>query len=368
MIDDPGPVSATSGAATQPKFLADLPEGASVLIVRLRSLGDTVLLTPSLRLLHDWRPDLSLSVLLDPPWDTLLGGNPCVQSILASRGKLATLRQIRSRKFSCVINLHGGPTSALFTRWSGAVRRAGFAHFRNSSAYSILVPTAQEVLGRSGPVHTAEHVASCFFWLGVPVSEIPRAEIFPHQAARTRVGQVLHGYGIQPGEPYAVIHPTATYETKRWNASGFAKIGAYLENNHGVRPVFLCARDEEEIISAIERSSSSQILRAVGWPLEDVMALISGARIFLGNDSGPAHLAAAAQVPVAVIFGSSNSDVWRPWQAVDSEVVQNDFACNPCAGDRCHAFEEPRCILSVTAEQVRAAVDLLLSTYSISIT
>ena len=366
MIDDPAPVSATPGRVNQAEFLAGLPEGSSVLIVRLRSLGDTILLTPSLRLLHNWRPDLSLSVLLDPPWDALLGGNPCVQSILKSRGKLATLRQIRNRKFSCIINLHGGPTSALFTRWSGATKRAVFAHFRNTSAYSTLVPTAQEILGRTGPVHTAEHVASCFFWLGLPVSEIPAAEIFPDQDARARVGKALHTYGIQPGKPYAVIHPTATYETKRWNASGFAEMAAYLKNKYDLPSVFLCMREEEEVLNEVEKSASWPLPRAVDWPLQDVMALISGAKIFLGNDSGPAHVAAAARIPVAVIFGSSNSTTWKPWQAIDSAVIQNEFACNPCAGDRCREYGEPRCILSITAEQVKGSVDSLLPTESIS--
>ncbi|MCL4523884.1 MAG: hypothetical protein M1451_08230, partial [Acidobacteria bacterium] len=67
----------------------------------------------------------------------------------------------------------------------------------------------------------------------------------------------------------------------------------------------------------------------------------------------------AAGRPVAVIFGSSDSVTWRPWQ-VPHRVVQNDFPCNPCRGDRCYAFPEPRCILSVTLEQVCDACDALL--------
>jgi ADP-heptose:LPS heptosyltransferase len=94
--------------------------------------------------------------------------------------------------------------------------------------------------------------------------------------------------------------------------------------------------------------------------LRELIALIAGARLFLGNDSGPAHLATACGRPVVVIFGSSDSVTWRPWQ-VAHRVVQNDFPCNPCRGDRCYAFAEPRCILSVGPEQVRNACESLLA-------
>src|SRR3990172_6322108 len=145
--------------------LAALPAGARVLIIRLRSMGDTVLMTPALRLMHEWRPDLEVSVLVEPPWDQLLEANPAVHSVMVLRSKSLAAWQVWRKRFAAVVNLHGGPTSALLTRISQARWRAGFAHIRNSSAYNLHVPTAQEILGRDGPVHTAEHIASCLFWL-----------------------------------------------------------------------------------------------------------------------------------------------------------------------------------------------------------
>ncbi len=87
--------------------------------------------------------------------------------------------------------------------------------------------------------------------------------------------------------------------------------------------------------------------------------LIAGASLFVGNDSGPAHIAAACNVPTAVIFGSSSSEIWGPWKA-PAEVIETQWDCKPCPGDRCYAFDEPRCILSVTADSVLDAVDRLL--------
>jgi ADP-heptose:LPS heptosyltransferase len=101
-------------------------------------------------------------------------------------------------------------------------------------------------------------------------------------------------------------------------------------------------------------------LRANAWTLRELVALIAGSNVFVGNDSGPAHIAAAAGIPVLVIFGSSDSLVWRPWKAERAVVVQNDFECNPCPGDLCYAFAEPRCILSIATEQVTAGLESLL--------
>ena len=346
--------------AARDEGLAGLRSGARVLVIRLRSLGDTVLLTPSLRLLHDWRPDLDISVLVESPWTELLEGNPAIHRVLTMASKLGTTWKVRRGSFDAVVNLHGGPTSTWLTRASGARLRAGFAHYRSGSAYTHRAPTAQEILGRSGPVHTAEHVASCFFWLGLPMTTIPPAEVFPQEAASERVARRLRSFGIGPGEAYAVIHPTALYDTKQWKAAGFAEVSEYLEARYGLRSVYICGETEVRALDAVERHAPRPLLRAAGWPVRELVALIAGARVMVGNDSGPAHIAAAARIPVVAIFGSSQSAVWRPWQAVDSAVVQNYFDCNPCPGDRCYAFAEPRCILSITSEQVKVCLDAAL--------
>ncbi|MGH9784020.1 MAG: glycosyltransferase family 9 protein [Terriglobia bacterium] len=354
----------TRTAAVQTELLARLPSGAAVLVVRLRSMGDTILMTPALRVLHDWRPDLRVSVLVEHPWNELLEGNPAVHAVLPLRGKLLAAWRVRRARFDAVVNLHGGPTSAFLTRWSRASLRAGFAHFRHPGAYTAHIPTAQEILGTGRPVHTAEQIASAFFWLGVPPTEIPPAELFPSDAARERVQARLRSMGVEEDEGYAVIHPTAVYASKQWSALGFADVGQYLESMFGLRAVYVCGNGdkERETLDQMERHGRRSIVSAQGWPLREVVALTAGARVFVGNDSGPAHIAAAVRIPVLVIFGSSHATVWKPWKAVDSAVVQNYFDCNPCPGDRCLVYEEPRCILSISVEEVKVCLDALLRT------
>ncbi|MDI1241464.1 MAG: glycosyltransferase family 9 protein, partial [bacterium] len=94
--------------------------------------------------------------------------------------------------------------------------------------------------------------------------------------------------------------------------------------------------------------------------LPQITALASKAKIFMGNDSGIAHIAAAVGTPTVVIFGSSNRDHWRPWTDAPNEIVYEKFDCQPCAGYRCEVYGEPRCIQNVTVESVIAAIGLVM--------
>lgn len=353
--------------------LADLPPGSRVLVIRLRSMGDTILLTPALRMLHEWRPDLQISVLVDKPWDELLVGNPAIHQILVTSGKLSTLRAIRRAGFAAVVNLHGGPTSAQLTQFSGAPRRIGMAQFRSRSAYNVLVPRMQDILPMSAggekkgrvaplPFHTAEHAAAVFGWLGMPLRMVPAAQLFPSAAARSSVHAKLGSWEIPTGAEsgYALLHAAGLYPSKRWSPRGFADTGKWLAQEHQLRPVLLGGKADLPLLEEIQSAIGSAAEIAAGWPINEMLALIAGARIFLGNDSGPAHAAAALGVPVVAIFGSSSSTLWGPWRAAASAVVQNEFACNPCPGDRCREFGEPRCILSIESAQVRKAIEEVL--------
>ena len=333
-------------------ILAQLPVQATAVVIRLRSLGDTVLTTPALALLKQARPDLRIVAVVERPFDELLTGNPDVAQVLSiprSAGlaeRLRLLREVRRQEPRLCLNLHGGSTSAWLTALSGARFRAGFGHYRGRFAYNLTIPRAQEILGRgaSDPVHTAEHLASAVFYLGVPISDIPRARLAAQPlAAPPEIKQ-----------PYAVLHVTAAYFTKQWAAERFRQVAEFLRN-HGLEPLILAGPGEQAVFERFPGLTAY-----AGQPLSWVKAVIAGAGLFVGNDSGPAHIAAAFGVPTIVIFGSSNSKAWRPWKT-PHEVVETAWDCKPCPGDRCYAFDEPRCILSVEADAVCAAIKRLLA-------
>jgi len=370
-------------------ILPGLPSGARILVVRLRSIGDIVLLTPALRLLKEWRRDLGTSVVIESRFRELLENNPDVDEILspgdgAGSGKigarLRAVREFRRQHFSLCVNLHGGPTSAFLTRWSGASRKVGFHHYRSPRIYDVLIPDAKVFLGQSS-VHTAELQAAAFFHLGLPRAPVPRARLFVKPEHASWWAKRREALGLRADREYALLHPAALYQTKQWSADKFARLGAWLETEKDLQTVFCCGPGESAVLDAVERAATTVhpqqkgIRRLENTSLGQFAAALAGARLFVGNDSGPAHMAAALARPSVVIFGSSSSAIWGPWprfrrhgtrprteivpsgEAEPARVVQNFYDCNPCSGDRCYCFERPECILSVTVEQVQSAVE-----------
>jgi ADP-heptose:LPS heptosyltransferase len=264
-----------------------LPEGARVALVRLRSLGDCVLTAPALALLRRARPDVSTAVVVEPRFAAVFTGNPDVDDILPPSA--AAVR--RWRPWVC-LNLHGGTRSMWLTCASGAALRAGFEHFPAPPLlYNARIPKAQAILGVNRTVHTAEHLASAVFWLGVPQAEVPRARVFPKTSSRD-------GH-------YAVIHPFASTPDKTWPADHYDHLAAALAPH--IEPIFIGAPGDD--LSPFRRWSVQH-----GSDLEDVKSLLAGASLFIGNDSGPAHMAAASGLPLVMLWGNSNPAIWSPWK------------------------------------------------------
>jgi heptosyltransferase III len=267
--------------------LASLPAGSRVAVVRLRSLGDCVLTTPALEILKRHRPDLRIGVVVEDRFRAIFEGNPDVDAILPPQ--MDGLRQWAPQ---LCLNFHGGTRSAFLTLMSGAPIRAGFGHYRLQFAYNVRIPRTQEILGVERKVHTAEHLASTIFYLGAPAVEIPRAKLVADQAPA--------------GGTFAVFHAVAATSAKTWPAERFLAVAEHLRAS-GVEPVFIGGPADD--LSAFE---GYRVLR--GAPLGDVKTLLSGASLFVGNDSGPAHMAAAFGVPVVVLFGASDPEIWGPWR------------------------------------------------------
>jgi len=272
-------------------LLARLPSRSRIAVIRLRSMGDCVLTTPALALLKAYRPDLQVRVVVDPRFAGVFEGNPDVDEISPRVGGRVDL----------ALNLHGGTRSAWMTLASGAKFRVGFGHHRFSGIYSHRIPRAQEILGEERPVHTAEHLASAMFWLGVPRTEIPRAKL---------------AAGMRPSyPPYVVMHPFAATAEKTWPGERFIEVAGRLQSA-GLEPMILAGPSDNA--SAF---SKFQVFRNA--PLAEVKSLMSGAALFIGNDSGPAHVAAAFGIPVVVLFGPSDPVTWAPWRTEARVLTSN---------------------------------------------
>ena len=349
--------------------LPGLPPEATILFIRLRSLGDTILSTPLYAALKTWRPDLRISVLVEVPNDEVLSHNPHIEHVLAIspanesnwkglRARLSTLTALRGNHFDCCINLHGGSTSAWLTALSGARYRVGDHRFRNAFAYNVQVDSTS-TRSPENKIHTVEHQIEWLRVLGLPKAEIPPLKVFLNPTLKAAANDHLEKAGLEPGSRYAVIQPTSKFYTKQWTAEGFAEIADYLKKSHGLSVLLTGGPGEEEKLKTIQEKSHSKPAVLTSVSISQLAWILSSASIFVGNDSGPTHLAAALSIPIVVLFGSSDSALWSPWRT-PSQIVQNPFDCNPCAGYRCLVYDEPRCILSITSSQVKAAIEALL--------
>ena len=266
-------------------------------IIRLRSLGDCVLTTPALEILKQFRPDLQVGIVVEDRFREVFAGNPDIHAILPPR--ISALRHFQPQ---LCLNFHGGPRSAWMTALSGASLRAGFGHFRHQFAHNIRIPRAQQILGIERKVHTAEHLASAMFYLGVPACDVPRAKLIapPRPPAP----------GSRP--PQAVLHPFATHLSKAWPAARFAELARRLEGT-GLETVIIGGASDD-----FAPFRNFRCLQAA--PLAAIKSLLASASLFIGNDSGPAHMAAAFAFPSVVLFGSSDPEIWGPWRA-PAEVI-----------------------------------------------
>lgn len=343
------------------QLLADLPQRSKILIVRLRSLGDLVLETPAIAALHRWRPDLQISVLAEPRFAPVFEGNPAISEVIPSSEFLEVARELRRRNFSAAYNQHGGPRSALLTAASGAKTRVGWKGFQFAFLYNIQVPDAREFYGTS-IVHAVEHRISHFYGTGLPRGPIPPAQVFPQPDAFESVAGLLAGKGIAPGAPYAVLQPGGRTAGMRWPAAKFAEVARWLREKHKIESVVNIGPGDASIWDDVHREMADCCLLDEPLGVRELIVLVARARILIGNDSGPVHIAAATRRPVVAIYSTTNPAQWHPWQT-PYRAIHTGATFDPRRGDKSMAVSETRAISTIeVAEVVAACEDLLRET------
>lgn len=346
----------TERDAAGPRAAIDWAGVRRVLVVRLRSIGDTVLATPSLVALRRFLPNAEIDILLENWVAPLLERHFAIDHVISvgkgSRARISAAREIRSRRYDVVFNLHGGTTATFLTRASGARHRVGYADYQYGYLHNHTFGSSSEFWGQP-KTHSAEQQLALLGYAGVPVADRPKSRLDVVPAAAVCVQRRLEAAGVKGN--FALIHPAAAFATKQWATPNFARTAEFLAGR-GLPTVAVAARHETSILEDLRDSSAVPIVAYDDFPLPEITALASKADIFVGNDSGIAHIAAAVDTPSVVIFGSSNHDHWRPWTDAANEIVFREFPCQPCAGYTCEAFVEPQCILQVAPEQVFNAI------------
>jgi len=357
------PLNTTLKPIPNPKepssLLPKLPHNATVLVVRLRSIGDVVLTLPALQALHDWRPDLRIHMLVEPLSAPLLEEHPAIAEVIVLRKFWETVRLLRRRDLSIAFNMHGGPTSAFLTRLSGAPVRVCWAQRQFSSFYNVHVPIHFPVAGRI-EMHTSEHRLQQLLYTGLPEMPLPAANVYVNTDAAELVRRKLAEKEIGPDQPYAVIRPGASQANKRWPTERFAAIAQWLREAHGIATVVNLGPGDEQMAAEVKQRFAGLGIIVSDLELRGLVALLAGSSLFIGNDTGPTHMAAALGKKCVVVFGASDSKVWSPWKT-EYRLVENPFPCEECPRGKCESLGASRCILSIRVEQMREACEALLA-------
>jgi ADP-heptose:LPS heptosyltransferase len=335
--------------------LPDWSAARKVLLIRLRSIGDTVLMTPCLAALKALRPDLEIAVVSEPLAAPLLEDHPLVDYLIVAEKSLAgrakLVRELRRAPYDVAFNLHGGTTATWLARLAGAKCTIGYKGYRHSQRLDLRAPNAEVILERK-QLHSVEQQLALLHWAGVPWPlRRPQLSLAVSSDAENRVREKLNAACVAqadslrttsaqtnslPTTPsaqadslryiddiarghFAVVAPAAAFESKRWTAAGFAQVAKHLRDHWTLPSVVVAGPGQEQLASTVATQAGAVAL--AGLTLKELIALINLSRAFVGNDSGPMHIAAALRRPLVAVFGSSNPVVWHPWTDSPYQVI-----------------------------------------------
>jgi ADP-heptose:LPS heptosyltransferase len=354
-----------------------------ILVVKLADLGDTLTATPGLRALRNAYPSARIGALVAPHALSVLRGLDTVDEIIpfdkfafdrpaAATRSLPTALDLAGRlrggRWDAVVLFHhlttrfGTAKYAALCLASGAPVRAGLD---NGRGWFLTHRERDEGFGSR---HEVDH------WLAVAATlggwnEHPRLELKLAEEDRAWASRTLETLG-RAGCETALIHPGAGgfSVARRWPPERFTTVADELDRRHGLRPLVLYgpSAGERELATTLAQGRHDVIGPAPSP--QALVALLERARLFVGNDSGTLHLAAAAGTPTVAIFGPSNHLAWGPYPpgSAHHAIVREPLACSPCIY-RGHALGTPQgcpartCLDLVEPDQVLAAVEGVLA-------
>ncbi len=351
----------------------NLTSAKRALVVKLRHHGDVLLTSPVFQVLRNRAPHLEIDALVYADTRDMLAGHPAIAQIhgidrswkrqgLASqaRHENALLSQLRDRQYQLVVHLTehwrgAWLTQALRPRWSVAPARAN-RFWRWSFTHLYKAPKGTER-------HVVELNLDALRRLGIyPDDEEKRLVMAPGDAALGKVDGLLAAAGISP-KAFIHLHPTSRWLFKAWTDEANAELLRRLSRD-GHRLVVTAAPDprEKSIIGRILAEAAIPVTDLSGaLSLREMAALSSRARLFVGVDSAPMHIAAAVGTPTVALFGPSGEIAWGPWKVPHRVVASERHPCRPCGNDGCGGGKLSECLTTLPVDRVHAAVNELLS-------
>jgi heptosyltransferase-3 len=361
-----------------PPAVADAIDPARIrraLVIKLRHHGDVLLTSPVFTVLKRAAPHAEIDALVYLETASMLAGHPAIsvlhtidrslkrQGIVArTRGELRLWRALRARRYDLVVHLTGHPRGAWLKRLTGA--RYGVAPAREGAWWRASF-THRYLLPRATPRHTVEANLDALRRIGIwPDDDDKGLVLVPGSDAQARCRALLQEHGLARGG-FVLIHPGSRWMFKCWPAAATAALLDRLAAD-GWPLVVTGAPDaaERRLVDAIRHAARARIVDLAGQlTLAELGALIGWARLFIGVDSAPMHMAAAMGTPVVAMFGPSGDIEWGPWRVPHRVVASDRHPCRPCGNNGCGGSRISDCLVTLPEARVAAAVaDLLAAT------
>ena len=344
-----------------------------ILFVKLGSIGDVVHTLPSLAAVRRALPRAEISWAVERRAAEILRDNPAIKSLIELDTKalrrwpvsgetlLATrqrLRRLRASAFDLTLDFQGLLKSAAVARLSGARRRYGFAReaLREPASRFLLSDTVQTP-SRAHVISKNLALVAGALGIGVPhdgdLFEFPVAVRPEHEQEAEAVVQKI-------GTPFTILNPGGGWPTKLWGPERYGALADELHAHTGLRSVVTYGPGERELAEGVAAASRSGAATPASPSLRGFYALARRARLYVGGDTGPTHIAVAAGAPVVGLFGPT--EWWRNGspRSADICVERTDVGCRvdchrrSCSQWVCMDIEVER-VLGAALERLRRA-------------
>lgn len=367
----------------------ELSKIKNVLVIRLDGIGDMVMTSPFLRELKRNLPDSHINLLVSQNVYNLVELCPYVNEVGVYdghliKGRLKNARRcwnafkfgrqhLRKQRFDMAVlprwdvDYYHGAVLAYFSK---ACWRVGYSKNSTPKKESFnphIDRLFTHAINNDAVKHEVEHNLDIIRFLGGVVQD-EHLELWLGPDDEAFAEKLLNSHGVKRSDLLIALGPAARAGRRRWPLENFVQLGCWLQRQYQARLVIVGGEGEENVGRELEQKVSSYVVNVVGiTTLRQTCAVLKRCDLFIGNDTGSMHLAAAANRPIVEIschpkFGwpvHANSPVrFRPW-GVRQVILQPEKAVKPCT-QACTALS-PHCIVAVTVEQVKKASTTLLS-------
>jgi heptosyltransferase-2 len=335
-----------------------------ILVMRYRFIGDTILTIPFLRNLRTAEPQAHIAWMVAPGSSDVVKDVPYVDELIYwdpvtihadSRGahrtlsaKLKFIKELRAKGFDKVYVLKRSLSSAILAWLSGAPKRIGFDTEGRGLLLTTRVPYRHDR-------HEVENFLAVLKADGVAVID-DHLELWTTPGEEAKVARVLAEAGIGALERIAAIHPFSAVVERGWPLENFSELAVGLAEK-GYRPVILGGPGDKDRFQGVSHLFPKKSVDLVGTlTIRETAVLLKKAALFVGNDSGIMHVAAATGVPLAAIFGPQSPLKFGPWSS-KARVIYKNFPCSPCRQKfftECKPSERmrPACVEEITVVEV----------------